>query len=454
MEIELKEFVKLVYADKEDHTLKEQALGLLLKGLVFTSGKQKELIPLKHEAEYIQLKIPLKVTDDIITEMVDFSEALDFAYNIENTAENTGLLLNFYKVKTEHFFSHIIVDVGDFSKESLRLIAELLRKDMDNARIYAQLEGYYSAMEKFMFMVEGLRSYKMVEVEKFLQDQLAQICEFDKFAIYISSLDNTEMLTLLSYFPQELHGSLPKSLKIDDLDSFSDFYIMDLETNNIIGYLLYRPKAYANLDDDFLYLVNYLISKSIENSVLFEEKKFLAERDPLTGVYNRRYLFEALKNVVYNAVRYYQDFGFIMFDIDDFKKINDRFGHMVGDRVLREIGKVLKLSTRQTDVAGRYGGEEFGLICVGAGLPQCYGLAERIRKEIENLDFSDVSKELKVTVSVGVATYSIIKDLDGDPLDNIIKWADKALYKAKATGKNRVVVCDELIKEQKLKSNE
>jgi len=208
---------------------------------------------------------------------------------------------------------------------------------------------------------------------------------------------------------------------------------------------LYRPKAYANVDEDFLYLVNYIISKSIENSVLFEEKKFLAEKDALTGVYNRRYLFESLGNSIYNARRYGQNLGLLMFDIDDFKHVNDTYGHMVGDRVLKAIGNVMNRLKRQTDVVGRYGGEEFVILCNGTTLKSCLVVGERARKDVEDLVFEGID-DLKVTISVGGVSYDAIKDMDGEDADNLIKWADKALYKAKANGKNQVVVCEELLK--------
>jgi diguanylate cyclase len=156
-----------------------------------------------------------------------------------------------------------------------------------------------------------------------------------------------------------------------------------------------------------------------------------AATDPLTQISNRASLDYRLS--VQQTRR--QSCGLIIIDIDNFKRVNDNYGHLIGDRVLSEIGRVLRNVTRSKDLAGRYGGEEF-LVITAAFQPEAVmAIAERLRQEIEqNLMMLEEGSELQVTASLGVSLY-----LPGMQIRKAIKLADEALYKAKRQGKNQVV---------------
>jgi diguanylate cyclase (GGDEF)-like protein len=134
----------------------------------------------------------------------------------------------------------------------------------------------------------------------------------------------------------------------------------------------------------------------------------------------------------------FRDISFLFFDIDHFKKINDTYGHDVGDMVLKEFAQTVKNSLRVGDIFARWGGEEFVVILLGSNEVDSKLKADEIRKKVESMVFDD-PKELKVTVSVGVAEFN-----DGITFENLIKNADNALYKAKETGRNKVVVFSEI----------
>lgn len=161
-----------------------------------------------------------------------------------------------------------------------------------------------------------------------------------------------------------------------------------------------------------------------------EELARMSITDSLTGLYNHQYIYEQLKNEIKKAQRYERPFSVIMVDVDDFKNINDTYGHQVGDDVLVKISKTLRETAREVDLIARYGGEEFLLVLPETLLENEFVMAERIRTAIENLNFG-LGK--KITVSGGIAAYQ-----KGDDEKSIVARADCLLYEAKREGKNKV----------------
>jgi diguanylate cyclase (GGDEF)-like protein len=186
----------------------------------------------------------------------------------------------------------------------------------------------------------------------------------------------------------------------------------------------------------FLYLVGQ-VSSSIENIALHELVSEQAVTDELTGLSNNRRFRELISKEAARAERFGHELSLIMLDIDDFKQINDTYGHLQGDEVLRMVGRVLHLESRGVDEPARYGGEEFAVALPETGLDGALELAERIRVRIEAEDVSrgDGAGAVRVTASVGAA--SMPGSADGG--EALIAAADAALYEAKRAGKNRVV---------------
>lgn len=173
------------------------------------------------------------------------------------------------------------------------------------------------------------------------------------------------------------------------------------------------------------------ISEDITDKKRIEK---LSVTDKLTGLYNRLKLDEVLVKRVESYNRYNTQFSIILLDIDDFKKVNDNYGHDIGDKVLQELSELLKKNTRLLDTIGRWGGEEFVIVCESTNLDNAYIFAENLRKKILNFSFTSVGKK---TVSLGVAQFT--KD---DTLTTIFKKVDEALYKAKHNGKNQTIKYD------------
>jgi diguanylate cyclase (GGDEF)-like protein len=187
----------------------------------------------------------------------------------------------------------------------------------------------------------------------------------------------------------------------------------------------------------FAYLTNQA-SVSVENVDLHETVQRQAVTDELTGLFNHRRFQEVMTAEVERARRYGQEMALIMLDIDNFKQVNDAYGHLQGDLVLREVARVLRQSSREIDEPARYGGEEMAVALPQTDLEGAYQFAERVRHAVEGLDLPLLERDgtLKVTASFGVASLASAGTADKDAL---VAAADGALYEAKRAGKNRTV---------------
>lgn len=233
----------------------------------------------------------------------------------------------------------------------------------------------------------------------------------------------------------------------------------------IAGYILYifhfmihRPEAIhsiAALVVPGIFLggavfVFMVCSLSLETAIDLR-RIFLLEReiitDPLTGLYNRRYLDRRLTEEIQRARRYELPFSIFLLDIDFFKKINDTYGHQVGDMALQKLAQVITESVRTLDIVIRYGGEEILVILPNTRMANAVELAQRVRHKVEETmlvgsDLREKRPAIYVTVSLGVGGYRFSGDVDTGRA--VVERADKALYEAKNQGRNRVNSSDDL----------
>lgn len=219
------------------------------------------------------------------------------------------------------------------------------------------------------------------------------------------------------------------------------WFLEDLKSRNgtfVNGVRVYRHEL---SDGDHIQLgasirLRFSITNGEEEGVL---RKLYEEsvRDGLTGAFNRKHFNERLAVEVSYAIRHSSELSLVMFDIDHFKRVNDEYGHLAGDRVLTSLTKVMQHTVRAEDILARYGGEEFAIIARGTNLTGAMSLGERVRGMAGSLAIPFEGHTLRVTVSVGVAVFSELKG--NRDSSGLIARADSCLYLAKETGRNRVI---------------
>ena len=203
------------------------------------------------------------------------------------------------------------------------------------------------------------------------------------------------------------------------------------------GVLMLASRIELRFDFDVAALFTLIgnnISLISEKVRLFQEAQRLAITDGLTGLYNVRYFYDMLNKEIARTKRYRTLFSLILFDIDNFKALNDTYGHQAGDEVLRSLASILKEASRETDVAARYGGEEFIMMLTNTPKHEALHLANRIREKIEEYNYHIEENTVKITVSGGIATFPE----DAKDSKSLLYAADMAMYEAKAMGKKQV----------------
>ena len=217
-----------------------------------------------------------------------------------------------------------------------------------------------------------------------------------------------------------------KSIMLRDLGSTNGTYVNDELVDE-----------YVLRDGDLIKvgrcIFKFLSGDNIENAY-HEEIYRLTTIDGLTQVYNKRYFLETLEREIGRAHRYRRDLSLLLFDIDHFKSINDSYGHLAGDTVLRQLAGVIRSRIRREDVLSRYGGEEFAIILPEIDRYNALQMAEKIRGLVEMASFRFEDADIPVTVSIGVASLQPEVQMP----DEFIKLADGHMYAAKDAGRNRV----------------
>jgi diguanylate cyclase (GGDEF)-like protein len=216
------------------------------------------------------------------------------------------------------------------------------------------------------------------------------------------------------------------------------YYVMDLQSTNGT-FVNDQPVAVHRLaDGDYVRighrLFRYLTGDNVEADFL-EEIHRLTIIDALTGIHNKRYFLEFLDRELARCNRYHRPLGLILFDLDHFKDVNDRFGHLAGDFTLRDVAGCVKKAVRKEELLARYGGEEFALVLCETDPAGAVQAAERIRRLIEQHPFQHNGQRYQVTASLGAAVTPPDRTVS---LEELIRYADEKLYEAKEAGRNCV----------------
>lgn len=210
-------------------------------------------------------------------------------------------------------------------------------------------------------------------------------------------------------------------------------YELNLLDNSLGEIIFTREQPLSDQEQELLEVLLCALIYPLRNAMLYEQALTQALKDPLTGINNRASMDSYLKHQTLVAHRHKNPLSLIMLDVDLFKSINDTFGHVVGDAVLRAIADEIVKCTRDSDVVFRYGGEEFVVILTNTAGIGAYFLAERIRQSIAALEIEALAGHTSITVSAGVAQYR-----QGGAATDLLSRADEMLYTAKKQGRNRV----------------
>jgi len=413
----------------------------LLEKIYNDTKKQHNLV--KHTYEVINKK------NNLLSLLVDMETGQRgfIATNDKQYLEPYNKALAIYKIE----FNKIKNLTSDNNLQQKRLsdIFLLINKKISelNSTIYYNLHNEHSKAIKLVksnfgkSIMDSIR-YQLDYFEKEEQRLLKQ--REDKFndsLFYMRFvfLSITILLIVVSIFFGTLvhkHLVIP-IIKLDDIMSKTKDS-GKLPQNNIDSHSI-KITEIKNLTKSFFSMANKIETFTTALNTSKNEAIQKSITDPLTSLYNREYMDIQLTKLISNSKRNNSNLALMLIDIDFFKKVNDIYGHLVGDIVLKKVANILKTKIRDVDMTVRYGGEEFIIILPDTNKTNAINLANKLNKEISKIIFKELDNK-NITISIGVSIY-----LNGDTIDSLIKRADDGLYQAKATGRDKVIFFDQKI---------
>lgn len=372
----------------------------------------------------------------------------EFALNLDNSKEQKTLTYSIplYKHKKclgSLEFSQTNPNLSQFLEICSGFISLKIQNILLNEKMQKDV-NYHDTMKNIAKIIET--QYELKYIIPIIGEMLDKF--FEDYLVYIFLRDESTGINVLSYPNDCKDEKILDSIKEHNetkLLSEGKIYAVPLicENKNVGSLVAKSTEDEIKLKDrEYMEQLAIQMAITINRANVYAEILKHATLDALTGFYNRRQLEVRIKQEVSNAKRQHAPLCGIMTDIDYFKHVNDTYGHATGDLVLKTIAKVIRGQLREYDIAGRYGGEEFSILLPFTKINEAQMVAERLRQTVENkvIDISKVApdseeKNIKITLSLGI--YEI-KENDSD--DDLMKKADKALYQAKNTGRNKVVI--------------
>lgn len=386
-----------------------------------------------------------------------------------NGDEVDGLLIA--DSKQEGFF-------GPEDEKLMRIAAHQVQKELESAETRQKelmesraIHGLFSASERLNRSIdlEMVLDNTIGCIEQIVEYDLAVLAIFDEaegVSTIVKSAGNWDVPleglkfgpedgmvgwvtspTKYLFYPDFKHRQIKRPVfaaGFPSIKNIGTFYSYPLFTGEqflgTVTLFMEQEKALNDYEREAVTTLARQAATSISNAYLHQSMETMATTDGLTGLYNHRYFQGKLIEEIERVARNQQPVSIVLIDIDHFKKVNDTYGHPVGDVVLKGLGKLFTESVRTIDTAARYGGEEFVLILPEADRKGAKELAERIRKNAKRMKFRVDDVELRITISIGIATYP--EDARGK--ERLIEAADEALYFAKENGRNKTVVYSDI----------
>ncbi len=389
-------------------------------------------------------------------------EAGKVAKTLQETSRSLKGILSDIDSKVSTLIGYTVIKTDNYLKDTIKIINELVRiynfkKVIENDRTKKDIIKRVESIIRDYMCFENYAIYEVGDNNKmnllavgskinlgkndmwcgrsFLED--ADICRAKRTGGDVDSLNFTCICPNFKFnVSEENEGEA-----VNACDEKYNYYCIPIYIGGKVGMIL--QLIFDNDVADFVhwmipYIKGYLAEASpvIESRKLMELLKEQSIMDQLTGLYNRRYLDDSSENIVSGIKRRGTNLGILMLDVDHFKEVNDRYGHDNGDVVLRNVAKQIRKSIRISDIAVRFGGEEFLALLIDIKEGEGVAIAEKIRKAIESSPLEiPGGVVLKKTISIGVCEYPT----DSDKFWQAVKFSDVALYEAKENGRNKVV---------------
>ncbi len=349
------------------------------------------------------------------------------------------------EVKFQNGFQKLVADISsDFINATTENIDNKISSMLESA-------GYFFNADRCILALFSLDRTRVEFVSEWCREGIDSKAEKIKF-MKIGSIpwmrDQVELHGHLYLFDTDELLACAEAEKnvLKTMKMHSFLTIPVLINNRIEGYFSFHfVNNKTRMEErhiSLLKVIANIVSDAVGRNRLEQELMKASITDPLTGLYNRRYLFTRLYPLAEEGRRKKNSFSVMMFDIDHFKKVNDSAGHPAGDYILQNFAEIIKGSVRMFDIVCRYGGEEFLAVIIGSGRREALATAERILDKTRKSIFSYEGKELRITVSCGISdSYEMIDE--GISPEALIEKADKRLYSAKQSGRDRCVFLDE-----------
>lgn len=403
---------------------------------------------LLQEGRLEEAKINKKIAEEHADEA---GKVIVFFNKMVDVMENT--LKDIYE-KTLTLIGYDVMKSGNFIKDTDKIVTELtniykfkttIEKDNSKDDIYKRLYMilyHYMSLDKFSFYEINYDKMNPIFVEGADQNENNLWCKNqilrDNSCCRAfrtgSDVDSQGFPDVCDCFIKEIKG-------FNKDENTLEYYCIPIYLNGQVHNVL--QIVYENYMEEFIRMMIPYIKGYIDEAIPVMESKLLMEklkeqsiRDQLTGFYNRRYIEDSIEQILNTAKRRGSTTAILMLDIDHFKEINDTYGHDVGDMVLKNISKAIKESIRESDIAIRFGGEEFMVILIDVKPDDAILVAEKIRKNVESrIIVLPNGNSIKRTISIGITEIPT----DTEKFWQAVKFADVALYKAKETGRNKVI---------------
>lgn len=313
----------------------------------------------------------------------------------------------------------------------------------------------------------------IVDLENLVHSTLDQAMEitnseFGKMVVFLPQKDNkndyfyyqigepspgndiTELNNVIEYFcnnPEEINNDIMSFSKSHFINVITNVVLIPLLNNkNIFGFIVLagdNTKFFLEKDNNLLLAYLSLVSTAFDKVKLLEEIRYISNTDSLTNIYNRRGFYGAVEDKLIHSLETKKPISAIMVDLDNFKRINDYYGHQIGDNVIQTVVKRCLKTLRPIDTGCRFGGEEFLFLIPDSDIKQAKKVADRLRQKIYQRPIITDKGEMEITVSIGVSTIELSNENPAQALEQMINRADQAMYWSKIQGRNRVSLWSE-----------